>query len=797
MEYAVLDELLEWWLDCIGGNIESRLLLLEAPHDWGKTTLLTQFEDHISESESDVWLVSIDATSTPPDSGLLIKYLDKASGKDPAVDLAADLLTLDTPEGAATLAAGIAALTISPALAGPLGLAVAMGLGAERAIRSKLYPDLEGLARRAGGRLARASLEAPVVLVLDAAEEMEPSIADGFLSGAIDHKSSRVLAVVAAAPNSELVSRLTSRQRFDLVSQRFRRLEVTNASMSANDRRELCRQLAPFWPESVVDRLVVRTRTFAEVRRLSEIAGARDVSSDPDPVGSFDRLADLVLSVANESAASVLLAWCGGVLHEQEFLALARMEGWEIPLVEDQVIVGGGIARLVQPADIRRLRERVELYFNRQDRNRMAELIANVAEKVVKIETDPFLRAAAVRCIPRFLSTPDPPDLPATESTLHLFTIMIGLLCDAGDLAAAGQLADQSIELAQACTTSGGTLDRLIAQRLTIASLGGETAEVSELASSIVDGENAVFGIEARAWATLLRLQDRNARSHSIDLANALEPELDSNVFGRVVQNLRFQLGIELLQLEAAEPALRMLGPLLLLSERDPLKMDSEVLLQSAHGPATVWIAGIVSLERDLAATPTELSEDRLGLVSALADLYVKVGDSKNALLRGEEAARLCFELLGPDHINTLVARSEFANITYKSGSIRRALDLDLLVLADAERVVGHYHLLTLQIRSNTALWIGDLGDPQRALRLLPQLLSDVLRELGPDNELCLQVQAHIALFTSRCGDHATALAILKNLLPMQERCPWPRPFKGSKHSKQHWHHFWCQWQPD
>src|ERR1700722_424351 len=141
MSDSVFDEMVQWWEDCTVGGIGGRLVLLAAPFGWGKSSVLDTFNQHIEEAESAVWVLRIDGARTPTDAGLLGKYFDDLTGRDKVLSFAEKIVGLDSPEGAAALAANIAGLTVVPGLGGAVGLALTMGLYAESVARTTMFPD--------------------------------------------------------------------------------------------------------------------------------------------------------------------------------------------------------------------------------------------------------------------------------------------------------------------------------------------------------------------------------------------------------------------------------------------------------------------------------------------------------------------------------------------------------------------------------------------------------------------------------------------------------------------------------
>ena len=125
---------------------------------------------------------------------------------------------------------------------------------------------------------------------------------------------------------------------------------------------------------------------------------------------------------------------------------------------------------------------------------------------------------------------------------------------------------------------------------------------------------------------------------------------------------------------------------------------------------------------------------------------------------------------LGPDHLDTLAARNNVADMHGKSGDRAGAVAELELLLADRQRIQGPYHPDTLATRSMIATWREAIGDRERALADLELLLADQHRVLGPDHASTLTTRGRIASMRGESGDRARALAELELLLADRQR---------------------------
>jgi hypothetical protein len=435
-------------------------------------------------------------------------------------------------------------------------------------------------------------------------------------------------------------------------------------------------------------------------------------------------------------------------------------------------VVTDGIAYLSQKADAPWLRDQVNIQFDRLDRRRIADLISDTATALIGTQTlDPFSRAAALRCIPVLLRSDDESDLLISESTLGLTAAMVDVLQNTGDLTAASELAAECMAWATDVSISRELFYRLAAQRLALAAICGTGSEVTILAAEVVEqNEMAAFGIAAGVWAGVLRSQDSATRGSAIQFAAALEPRLDPTVLGSAAYDFRLQLGGALVRAEEIEVARRMLAPMIAMPDGEPLRRDAEMLLSTARGAASRWLLPIAVLENELSATPESLTDDRWRLTSALADLYARIGDWRNAVLRGSEACRLCSEQMGFDHPQTLDARYHLASWNGESGDFAEGLRLSTELLPDQVRVLGPDQVHTLITRGLVASCTGNRGKPAEALRLFTQLLPDEIRVLGRDHPETLTTRSNVAAWTGECGKPAEARRLFTELLPDQIR---------------------------
>ncbi|MFI9317398.1 FxSxx-COOH system tetratricopeptide repeat protein [Streptomyces althioticus] len=165
---------------------------------------------------------------------------------------------------------------------------------------------------------------------------------------------------------------------------------------------------------------------------------------------------------------------------------------------------------------------------------------------------------------------------------------------------------------------------------------------------------------------------------------------------------------------------------------------------------------------------------DTVSARSNLANSYSDAGRIQEALELRERVLADRERLLGPDHPDTLSARSNLAVSYTDAGRIQEALALDERVLADRERLLGPDHPDTLSARSNLAVSYSDAGRIQEALELRERVLADRERLLGPEHPDTLSARSNLAGSYSDAGRVQEALALGERVLADYERLLGP-----------------------
>jgi hypothetical protein len=130
--------------------------------------------------------------------------------------------------------------------------------------------------------------------------------------------------------------------------------------------------------------------------------------------------------------------------------------------------------------------------------------------------------------------------------------------------------------------------------------------------------------------------------------------------------------------------------------------------------------------------------------------------------------------VLGPEHLDTLLARAHLAIWTGEAGDAAGARDQYAALLPIDERVLGPEHPSTLTTRNNLARWTGEAGDAAGAREQSAALLPVRERVLGPEHPSTLITRANLARWTEAAGDAAGARDQCALLLPIEERVLGP-----------------------
>jgi CHAT domain-containing protein/tetratricopeptide (TPR) repeat protein len=126
--------------------------------------------------------------------------------------------------------------------------------------------------------------------------------------------------------------------------------------------------------------------------------------------------------------------------------------------------------------------------------------------------------------------------------------------------------------------------------------------------------------------------------------------------------------------------------------------------------------------------------------------------------------------VLGPDHPDTLTARSTLAIAYDAAGRLDEAIPLFQHTLADSERVLGPDHPDTLATRSNLAAGYESAGRLDEAIPLRERSLADFERILGADHSDTLIARNNVAVDYKSAGRLDEAIPLYQRSLADFER---------------------------
>ncbi|MFI9809431.1 tetratricopeptide repeat protein [Streptomyces sp. NPDC052301] len=153
------------------------------------------------------------------------------------------------------------------------------------------------------------------------------------------------------------------------------------------------------------------------------------------------------------------------------------------------------------------------------------------------------------------------------------------------------------------------------------------------------------------------------------------------------------------------------------------------------------------------------------------------------------QLSRTTHHHLGPDHPDTLRARSHLAWWQGEAGDAAGAAAAFADLLRDQLRALGPDHPDTLRTRHSLAEWRGETGDAAGAAAAFADLLQDQLRALGPDHPDTFTTRHNLAWWRGRVGDAAGSVAQFADLLQDQLRvlgCDHPHTLR-TRHNLAWW----------
>ncbi len=758
----VVAELLEWFED-IADGLTSFAVLVPADEGWGRSALLAELRREITAREAvPAAVVTIEGANLGADAAIQAAEIGALFGSAHLTSRAAEILGVSSLSGMIDRAIAVAgvAVTVNPLL----GLALAVGLGAAGKLREGTKAGVLDKVHRSAESVSRVSRDVPVVVLIDDLDRLDLDVATTLIETLIDRYDGHVLITATAPPNSPIIKHLLRTERYGPAKERV--LAATfDPGQHRSARFDLARELLPDQPVEVAEHFARRTDTYGALFDVLATDAAADLAHTFDPVALLDRIIDHAAPAAAPTPAEIVIAWAGGALHQQQLAALLAVLGRDEP--SGHLVWLGPIVRLADPHRRQTLLEATALW-SFATRLELADSAAATAGEIADSDTDPLSRVVAIRAAHQLAANGQP--LP-----VRLFHRLVN------DLEALGDL-DAALQAALTAAAAHPTDDRVLANVLRLQTrTAAQTQSQNDPAAEWIDRARhagAITGTEARVWATISLLRHPEHRPEAVAPLQRVIDELDDPP-GRSITaaetTWRLALAFHVAQAGNTDALQTLLAPLLQLAADDERHTAAQQLLYALGGPGADHRLAILTIEAELAQlAPDAPLEQRLRIVSALAHHYGEIGRYREALQHTTTELDLRTQHSGPDHPNTLAARSEIAHWAGRSGDARRALTLFEALLPDRERVLSPDHPDTLSTRSNIAALTGECGHARRALTLFETLLPDQERVLSPDHPDTLRTRGNIAHWAEQRGDAQRALTLSEALLPDRDRVLGP-----------------------
>ena len=258
----------------------------------------------------------------------------------------------------------------------------------------------------------------------------------------------------------------------------------------------------------LVRRVGQRTATFADVLAVASAERVKDLGSgidQADAVAVVDAVIDVVKRRPAPSAAAVMLAWAGGVVHTRQAVgALAAAGNVLLAADPDLTQCGEGRESFIRLADpsARRFAAPLAALAGRVRR----EMAAAVLREAVEICADPgepvVGRIVAGRATHRIRADLTGHDL---SGVVEVQCALVADLETVGDLAEAAHIASEALADCPSDTAYSEDRNALAAAMFRFASAvpsPGQDPIVRELVDEAM-ASGAALGLEARVWAAI------------------------------------------------------------------------------------------------------------------------------------------------------------------------------------------------------------------------------------------------------------------------------------------------------
>jgi tetratricopeptide (TPR) repeat protein len=148
----------------------------------------------------------------------------------------------------------------------------------------------------------------------------------------------------------------------------------------------------------------------------------------------------------------------------------------------------------------------------------------------------------------------------------------------------------------------------------------------------------------------------------------------------------------------------------------------------------------------------------------------IDAGLSAAAIAHWQQAAARAEQVLGPEHPNTLAARSGLATSYWQAARTAEAIAIEEQLVADRERILGPDHPETVQARGDLAASYSNAGRFADAMAIEEQVAEDFKRLLGPEHPETLEAQGNLAVSYVQVGRIAEAITIFEQVAADRSR---------------------------
>ncbi|MFG3210150.1 FxSxx-COOH system tetratricopeptide repeat protein [Streptomyces tendae] len=142
------------------------------------------------------------------------------------------------------------------------------------------------------------------------------------------------------------------------------------------------------------------------------------------------------------------------------------------------------------------------------------------------------------------------------------------------------------------------------------------------------------------------------------------------------------------------------------------------------------------------------------------------LGRYRDALARQEPAVRLHVQVLGPQHPQTLAARTQLVMSRRRGGGPTQDIGPEMASLLDElAQVHGREHYRTLALLTNYGNYLREHGDLSHARELIEEAEAGYRALLGPAHPVATGMLANTGLVMQAAGERAEAMAMFESAL--------------------------------